>query len=127
MNSNLATMRPDIQARAIQLTSNPVHIRRDIEEPGQSIAALQIVHSSIIPYLYEVKHLLNIPWLDHVCEAGRDMTWEHLVLPEVIWLEHGAILRQAGFSEQSDQRQFACAEGLKEALLSGSDMNKKWS
>lgn len=112
--------------RQYNLTHYPVHLRRDIEEIGQDAEALQLVHAHIVPYMYGLKKLFNVPWMDHVCECTAAMTYEHLVLPAVVWQEHRAVLEQAGFKEQADARQFACADGLKEALEAGSNFNKKW-
>jgi hypothetical protein len=112
--------------RLYKMTHYPVHIRRDIEYVGNSTTAVEIVHLALIPFIYALKDRFNIPWIAHVCEQGLHVTWEHLVLPTLVWEEHRELLQQAGFTEQPDIREFACADGLKDALIGGANINQKW-
>lgn len=117
--------------RALQLKCelDPVHVKRDMLTcpTGPSAQeALHALYSVMAPMLSALQGELDIPWVAHVQESSVEGDYEHWVIPSPIYQAFKPSFDSAGFVIAEDKRQFASGDGLREALLNGSDFNKKW-
>jgi hypothetical protein len=117
---------PELQRVLAQCQSDPVHVARDTTRASTptSEEALSIVYLQVLPVMAALMAEVDIPWMDHVFEATVDL--EHIVMPRPMYVQYRSTLLAAGFKLMPDQRQFACADGLEEALRAGAQIGKKW-
>lgn len=105
-----------------ELTNRPVHLVRQLDQlitKGQEEAMLTI-QQHILPEVLRLKQKYHIPWIAHVTQEGE----QNLVIPEVFWSTNRKLWRQAGFRVVERKQDTPSQDGLKEALLGGSDFNK---
>lgn len=99
-----------------------IHLRRELEGemyPSKQVA-LGAVHSKVLDDMELLNSIKYIPNMAHVC----DHMYESLVVPLGLYEEFKLTLTTAGFKPAPDERQFACADGLQEALVRGGKVGR---
>ena len=109
----------------LQFTEVGIHIVRDCEKERNKEKE-NLLQLQILPLIEEIKRELRVPWIDHVFEPLADRSLEHIVLPEIVYYAFKDEFSACNFEVVPDQREFACRDGLKDALMHGADVGTKW-
>jgi hypothetical protein len=105
-----------------QLKHCPVHLVRQLDQvitKGQE-EAIQQIQQHILPEVWRVRQKYGITWVAHVAQAGE----QNLVIPEVFWSTNQELWHRAGFRKVERKQDTPSQDGLREALLGGSNMEK---